>query len=54
MGLIDQVVMNVVPVVFGAGRPFFGTVGPGDIVTLANPSRVVQGDRVTHLLYEAQ
>jgi dihydrofolate reductase len=52
LGLIDQVVMNVVPVVFGAGRPFFGAMGPGDSVTLANPSRVVQGDRVTHLLYD--
>lgn len=52
LGLIDQVVMNVVPVVFGAGRPFFGAMGSGDTVTLADPSRVVQGDRVTHLLYD--
>jgi dihydrofolate reductase len=52
LGLIDQVVMNVVPVVFGAGRPFFGGMGPGDTINLANPSRVVQGDRVTHLLYD--
>ena len=52
LGLIDQIVMNVVPVVFGAGRPFFGAMGPGDTITLANPSRVVQGDRVTHLLYD--
>lgn len=29
LGLIDQVVMHVVPVVFGAGRPFFGAMGPG-------------------------
>jgi len=54
LGLIDQIVMNVVPVVFGAGRPFFGAMGPGDAVTLANPSRVVQGDRVTHLLYDVE
>jgi len=52
LGLIDQVVMNVVPVVFGTGRPFFGAMGEGDAVILANPSRVVRGDRVTHLLYE--
>lgn len=52
LGLIDQVVMNLVPVVFGAGRPFFGAMGPGEPVTLANPSRVAQGDRVTHLLYD--
>jgi dihydrofolate reductase len=52
LGLIDQVLMNVVPVVFGAGRPFFGAMGPGDTVILANPSRVVLGNRVTHLLYD--
>ncbi len=52
LGLIDQIVMNVVPVVFGAGRPFFGAMGPGDEVVLGNPSRVAQGDRVTHLLYD--
>jgi hypothetical protein len=28
-------------------------MGPGDTVTLADPSRVVQGGRVTHLLYDA-
>jgi dihydrofolate reductase len=50
LGLIDQVVMNVVPVVFGGGRPFFG--GATGEVTLANPSLVAQGDRVTHLLYD--
>jgi len=52
LGLIDQVVMNVVPVVLGAGRPFFGAMGPGDTVELAEPSRVAQGKRVTHLLYD--
>jgi dihydrofolate reductase len=52
LGLVDQVVMHVVPVVFGAGRPFFGALGPGDPIELSNPSRVVPGDRVTHLLYD--
>lgn len=51
LGLVDQVVMNVVPVVLGSGRPFFGAPG-ADVVRLDNPSRVVQGDRVTHLLYD--
>jgi dihydrofolate reductase len=52
LGLIDQVVMNVVPVIFGSGRPFFGAMGPGATVVLAEPSRVAQGNRVTHLLYD--
>ena len=42
-----------VPVVFGGGRPFFGAMEPGE-VRLANPSRVAQGNRVTHLLYDVE
>lgn len=52
LGLVDQVVMNVVPVVFGSGRPFFGAAGTGGLVPLADPSRVVRGERVTHLRYD--
>jgi dihydrofolate reductase len=54
LGLIDQTVMNVVPVVFGGGRPFFGAMEPGGDVVLGNPSRVAQGNRVTHLLYDVE
>jgi dihydrofolate reductase len=54
LGLVDQIVMNVVPVVFGGGKPFFGAMGPGDDVMLANPSLVAEGDRVTHLLYDVE
>jgi dihydrofolate reductase len=53
LGLIDQIVMNVVPVVFGGGRPFFGAMEPGEIA-LSNPSRVAQGNRVTHLIYDVE
>jgi dihydrofolate reductase len=52
LGLIDQVVMNVVPVVFGAGRSFFGAMGPGETITLSDPIRIAQGKRVTHFLYD--
>jgi hypothetical protein len=52
LGLVDQVVMNVAPVVSGPGRPFFGAMGGGVIAGLDSPTRVVQGDRVTHLLYD--
>ena len=54
LGLIDQVVMNLVPVVFGAGRPFFGTGGPAEPLMLENPSRIVAGDRVTHLVFDVR
>jgi dihydrofolate reductase len=52
LGLIDQVVVNLVPVVFGSGRPFFATGPLADPVLLENPSRVVLGDRVMHLVYD--
>jgi dihydrofolate reductase len=54
LGLVDQVVMNVVPTVFGSGRPFFGTGPVPDSIQLDNPSQVVQGDRVTHLVYDVK
>lgn len=52
LGLIDQVVVNLVPVVFGSGRPFFATGPLADPVLLENPSQVIPGDRVTHLVYD--
>ncbi len=52
LGLIDQVVMNVVPVVFGSGRPFFASGTLPEPLRLENSSTIVQGDRVTHLVYD--
>jgi dihydrofolate reductase len=52
LGLIDQVVINLVPVVFGSGRPFFATGGLAEPLRLENPTTIVRGDRVTHLVYD--
>jgi dihydrofolate reductase len=52
LGLIDQVVVNLVPVVFGSGRPFFATGPLADPVLFDNPSQVIPGDRVTHFVYD--
>lgn len=49
-GLIDEVVLSVVPVLFGSGKPFFGAF-TGPLTMLENPHSVVQGDRVLHLTY---
>src|ERR687892_1480814 len=46
LGLIDQVVMNVVPVVFGSGRPFFATGSLSRPLRLEDPTAIVRGDRV--------
>jgi len=49
LGLVDYVAMDVVPVVFGSGKRYFGDV-PGRRM-LEDPDVVVQGDRVLHLRY---
>jgi hypothetical protein len=46
------VVVNLVPVVFGSGRPFFAAGAVPEPVLFENPTEVVQGDRVTHLVYD--
>jgi dihydrofolate reductase len=48
-GLVDELSVNVAPVVFGSGVRFFGDYA-GSPVLLDNP-QVVHGDRVTHLHY---
>jgi dihydrofolate reductase len=50
LGLLDEVAVDLVPVVMGTGRPFFGELTQDD-VPLGDPTVCVQGDRVTHLLF---
>jgi dihydrofolate reductase len=50
LGLLDEVAIDLVPVVMGGGRPFFGNATVED-VALGNPTTSVQGDRVTHLRF---
>jgi dihydrofolate reductase len=49
LGLVDEVAMDVVPVVFGTGRRYFGQVDAQQL--LEDPTVVIQGDRVLHLRY---
>ena len=48
-GLVDEVRMDVVPVVFGSGKRYFGSVHGQHL--LENPDEVVQGNRVLHIRY---
>jgi dihydrofolate reductase len=50
LGLIDHVAIDVVPVVFGRGRSYFGTAPDGHLM-LEDPDVVIQGDGVLHLRY---
>jgi dihydrofolate reductase len=52
LGLVDEVAMDVVPVVFGSGKPYFGPVAGQHL--LEDPHTVLQGDRVLHLRYKVR
>lgn len=54
LGLLDEVAVNLVPVVMGEGnRPFFGQL-PSNDVLLGNPTMCIQGDRVIHVIFPVQ
>jgi dihydrofolate reductase len=48
LGLLDEVAIDLVPVVMGGGRLFFGDRAVAD-VALGNPTRCVPSERVIHL-----
>jgi dihydrofolate reductase len=52
LGLVDEVAMDVVPVVFGSGKRYFGSVNAQHL--LEDPHTVIQGDRVLHLSYRVR
>ncbi|HEY3978985.1 MAG TPA: hypothetical protein VGM79_17040 [Streptosporangiaceae bacterium] len=49
-GLVDEVAMDVVPVVFGSGKRYFGSI---DGQHLLEDPHVIQGDRVLHLRFRS-
>ncbi|MGH3801485.1 MAG: dihydrofolate reductase family protein, partial [Pseudonocardiaceae bacterium] len=48
-GLVDEVHLSLVPVLFGSGKRFFGSF-TGAPQMLENP-QIIEGDRVLHLAY---
>jgi dihydrofolate reductase len=52
VGLIDEVLIDLVPVVFGAGVRYFGDYDNSPL--LLDDPEIVQGDRVTHLRYRVR
>lgn len=51
-GLIDEVRMDVAPVVFGSGKRYFGSVHAQHL--LEDPDEAIQGNRVLHLRYRVR
>lgn len=52
LGLVDEVAMDVVPVVFGSGKRYFGSVEGRHL--LEDPHVVIRGERVLHLRYRVR
>jgi dihydrofolate reductase len=52
LGLVDEVAMDVVPVVFGTGKRYFGPVDGQHL--LEDPDVVIRGDRVLHLHFRVR
>jgi len=51
-GLVDEVRMDVAPVVFGSGKRYFGSVAAQHL--LEDPDVVIHGNRVLHLSYRVR
>lgn len=51
-GLVDEVAMDVVPVVFGSGKRYFGSIDGQHL--LEDPDVVIRGDRVLHLRFQVR
>lgn len=51
-GLVDEVAMDIVPVVFGSGKRFFGSIDGQHL--LHDPHVVIQGEGVLHLRFKVR
>ncbi|GAA0553017.1 dihydrofolate reductase family protein [Actinomadura livida] len=51
-GLVDEVAMDIVPVVFGSGKRYFGGIAGQHL--LEDPAVVIQGDGVLHLKFKVR
>ena len=51
-GIVDEVAMDVAPVVLGSGKRYFGSVDAQHL--LEDPDVVTQGNRVLHLRYRVR
>ena len=53
LGLLDEIWIDLVPVLLGSGVPFFEELKAAPIL-LDGPDLLVEGSRVTHLRYQVR
>ncbi len=51
-GLVDEVAMDVVPVIFGSGKRYFGRIETQHL--LEDPHVIIQSERVLHLRFKVR
>lgn len=51
-GLVDEVAMDVVPVVFGSGKRYFGSIDGQHL--LEHPHVIIEGEGVLHLRFKVR
>jgi dihydrofolate reductase len=52
LALVDEVAIDVAPVIFGSGKRYFGHIDGQQL--LEDPHVVIQGDRVLHLRFKVR
>lgn len=52
-GLVDEVAVDLVPVVLGTGHRYFADVEP-DAVRLGDPTTIIPSTRVTHMVFPVE
>ncbi|WP_127476898.1 dihydrofolate reductase family protein [Microbacterium sulfonylureivorans] len=52
-GLVDEVAIDLVPVVLGSGHRYFADVDPA-VVRLGDPTVVIPSTRVTHMVFPVE
>ena len=52
-GLVDEVAVDLVPVVLGSGHRYFADVDPA-AVQLGDPTTIIPSTRVTHMVFPVE
>jgi dihydrofolate reductase len=52
LGLVDEIAVSLVPVLFGEGKTYFGRLADGHL--LLDDPQIIQGRRAVHLRFKVR